>query len=154
MSIPSAFAPLSGTWSGANRLWLDPSAPPAESGTMLTAGTTAQGKFLTLAYTWAHAGAPQDGLLVVGHDPEGGTVQASWVDSFHNGDKFMILNGGVNADGSIILKGSYSVEGYGEWGWQIRLLPPVGDRFTLKMDNISPDGTHYPAVEGVYTRKS
>jgi hypothetical protein len=154
MSIPSAFASLSGNWSGSNRLWLDPSAPPAESETTLTAGTTAQGKFLRLAYTWSHEGAPQDGLLVVGQNPEGGAAQASWVDSFHNGDKFMILNGSVNADGSIALKGSYSVEGYGEWGWEIMLLPPSGNRFTLKMDNIDPAGTHYPAVEAIYTRQT
>ena len=153
MSIPAAFATLSGSWSGKNQLWLDPSAPPTESPTTLTAGTTAQGKFVTLAYTWSHEGTPHDGLLVVGQNPEGGAVQASWVDSFHNGDKFMILNGGVNDEGNITLKGSYSAGEYGEWGWQILLLPPSGDSFTLKMDNIAPDGTHYPAVAAVYSRK-
>jgi hypothetical protein len=64
----------------------------------------------------------------------------------------MILKGGVNPDGSVAVKGSYSVEGYGEWGWQITLLPPAVDGFTLRMDNIAPDGTHYPAVEAAYTR--
>jgi hypothetical protein len=120
----------------------------------LTAGTTAQGKFLTLTYTWSHEGAPHDGLMLVGKQPDGSAAQASWVDSFHTGDKIMILDGGINTGGSVSVKGSYTVEGYGTWGWQIMLLPPTGDHFTLKMDNISPDGQHYPAVEAIYTRKA
>jgi hypothetical protein len=154
MSIPSTFASFTGAYAGTNRLWLDPSAPPAESATTLTAGTTAQGKFLTLAYTWSHEGAPHDGLMVVGQNPEGGVVQVSWVDSFHTAEKIMSFDGVINPDGSIVVKGSYTMEGYGTWGWHITLLPPTGDSFTLKMDNIDPDGTHYPAVEGVYKRTS
>ncbi len=153
MSIPSAFTSLKGQWSGTNRLWLDPSAPPAESPTALTAATTAQGTFITLAYTWSHEGALHDGLLVFGQNSESGAAQASWVDSFHSGDKIMSFDGNASSDGSVVVKGSYTVEGYGTWGWQIALHPPTAEHFTIKMDNIAPDGTHYPAVEAVYARQ-
>lgn len=153
MSSPTSLASLPGQWAGTHRLWLGPGTPEEESQTTLTVESAAQGKFLTLQYTWAQEGAPHDGLLILGQNPDSGAVQASWIDSFHNGDKIMICDGVVNSDGSVSVKGSYSVEGYGEWGWQITLPPPTGDSFTLKMDNIAPDGQVYPAVLANYTRK-
>lgn len=153
MSVPAILSPLTGQWTGTNRVILAPGTPADESPTTLTAALTARGKFLTLAYTWAFQGEPHEGLLVLGEDPATGVVNASWVDSFHTGDSFMTCQGGADA-GGVTVKGSYTVPDHPAWGWQIAIQPQTSDAFALIMHNITPDGQHYLAVDAAYTRKA
>ena len=152
MTIPAAFASLAGQWHGTNKLWLDPTAPPAESETALTVATAGQGRFLTAAYTWAYEGQPQDGLLVLWQDPATGGGRLSWLDSFHTGDAVMVFQGHAAVEGRVSVLGSYAAPSGPDWGWQIDLasLPPGG--LQIIMHNITPDGEAFPAVEATYTR--
>jgi hypothetical protein len=151
MSLPQQLASLSGQWTGSNRLLLTPDTPAAESPTTLTAALTARGKFLTLHYTWAYEGEPQEGLLILGEDAASGVVNSSWVDSFHTADSIMQFRGALNADGATV-KGSYSMGDTPPWGWQIAIQPKPDDAFAIIMHNISPEGEHYLAVEASYKR--
>jgi len=151
MTIPASLTALAGQWRGTNKLWLDPSAPPAESETTLTVATAGQGKFLTAAYTWAYEGQPQDGLLVVWQDPATGGGRISWLDSFHTGDAVMVFQGQFAA-GRVSVLGSYAAGDGPDWGWQIDLVPLPDGGLQLLMYNIEPGGQVYPAVEATYAR--
>jgi hypothetical protein len=154
MSVPPSLANLVGEWSGNNLLWLSPLEPARESSTSMIVALAAQGQFLTLHYTWAYEGKAQDGLLLVGSESQGNVAHAAWVDSWHMQDKFMLCQGTVGEDGSIILKGAYAAPPGPDWGWQINLAKQPGDQFQLEMYNITPKGASQLAVEAMYSRKS
>ena len=151
MTIPAMFASLTGQWHGTNKLWLDPSAPPAESETALTIATAGQGRFLTAAYTWAYEDQPQDGLLVVWQDPATGGGRISWLDSMHTGDAVMVFQGQA-VEGRVSVLGSYAAPEGPDWGWQIDLVPQPDGGLQVLMYNIQPGEAPQPAVEATYTR--
>src|SRR5262249_26986238 len=143
-----------GQWTGTNRLWLTPGEPVRESSTEMTVALVAQGKFATFQYTWADDGKPQDGLLLLEHDPQSGEASATWVDSWHMQDNAMFFQGKANEQGVLSLKGSYAAPPGRDWGWQINIVPNPDGTFKIAMLNISPDGRANLAVEATYTRKS
>jgi hypothetical protein len=142
---------LSGTWSGNYRLWLDPNAPAPEAPTHLVATVNASGRYVTLAYNWSHDGDAHDGVLVfnVGNR----AAVASWVDTFHMSDGFMISRGSV-AGARVDLRGSYAAPPGPDWGWRTVLEADANDSLRILMYNIAPDGKEYPAVEADYRRVS
>jgi hypothetical protein len=152
MSVPAKLAELAGAWSGTNDLWLFPGDPVRESKTTMLVALAAQGKFITLQYTWEEGGAPQEGLLVIGHDPQAGTVNAVWVDSWHMQDKFMACHGIPGTNTIISLKGSYAAPPDPDWGWQIDILGLPEEQFQLIMYNITPQGEAFLAVQATYFR--
>lgn len=107
------------------------------------------GRFVRLDYDWSYRGAPQEGSLLVGHEPNRGAASAYWVDSWHMGHAAMTCAGTIEP-GRLSVRGSYAVPGHPDWGWQIDLEPlgPAGLRLT--MYNISPEGEEYPAVDADY----
>jgi hypothetical protein len=113
----------------------------------------AQGRFAELHYTWSFDGEPQDGLVVLGAEPEGDTARAIWLDSWHMQDQFMVCAGTVADDGSVTLKGSYAAPPGPDWGWQIDLVPKPDDTFQLLMYNITPQGESALAVKATYARR-
>jgi hypothetical protein len=153
MSIPPNLASLVGRWKGTNHLWLFPADPVQESDTTMVVALVAQGKFVTFRYTWAYKGAPQDGLLLVGVEPQPNAVQAIWIDSWHMQDKFMLCQGTVGTQGIIFLKGTYSAPPGPDWGWEMDIAPESGGNFNLVMHNISPEGMAQKAVEAIYSRR-
>ena len=52
MTLAALHPQLLGDWVGENQLWMNPAEPPLTSPSTLTVASTAQGRFLTLAYTW------------------------------------------------------------------------------------------------------
>jgi hypothetical protein len=126
---------------------MEPGTPVRVSSVDLTFAPVANGAALSASYTWSDEGKPQDGLLVLAAGQGEGAVEARWVDSWHTGSRFMAFKGAVLPEGGVSLEGSYSVPGTPDWGWRIALEPPSGDVCRLRMWNIAPDGTEYPAVE-------
>jgi Protein of unknown function (DUF1579) len=153
VSSPSNIASLIGRWKGTNHLWLSPSDSVNKSDTTMLVAQAAQGRFVTFQYTWAYEGAPQDGLLMVGVDPQPNAFQAIWIDSWHMQDKFMLCQGTVGDLGVISLKGYYPTPPGPDWGWQMDIVPQSGGTFHLVMHNISPEGKVQLAVEAAYSRK-
>ena len=152
MSVPANLAALAGEWAGPNRLWLAPDTPVRESETRATVALAAEGKFLTIRYTWADDGAAQSGLLLVGVEADGAAT-AAWVDSWHMQDKMMVCRG-TSRDGAVSVTGSYEAPPGPDWGWRIEILPKADGTFQIVMYNITPDGSAFLAVEATYRRAS
>jgi hypothetical protein len=150
MSTPENWQALIGTWTGTSRLFLHDE-PTRESPTTASVALIAQSKFCTIAYTWLFDGEPQEGQLLFGYDPDGQTVDAVFVDSWHMGDKFMVLQGRLEADTAINVHGSYAVPSGPDWGWRIE-VESGGDTMRMAMYNVSPEGEEFLGVEATYTR--
>lgn len=150
MSGLDPFFSLAGTWTGNNRLWLPPATEPYESPTTATLSPVVGGKFVQLAYTWAYEGDAQEGVLLIGHEPENGAVSVAWADSWHMGNKFMLCQGQIE-DRKIVVRGSWSVESGPDWGWRIE-LDATGETLIMHMYVITPAGEEALGVEAIYTR--
>jgi len=156
MSVPEGLADLVGEWRGTSKLWLSPDEPVRESDTTASVTLAAQGKFITIAYTWSYEGDPQDGLIVLSREAKGNAVKAAWIDSWHMGDSMMMCEGGAVEDGAISVRGSYAAPPGPDWGW--RIVVEAGDAgeedaFEVIMYNITPDGDEHLAVRGTYGRE-
>ena len=153
MSIPASLAQLVGNWIGLNRLWLSPGEPVRISDTTAAVALIAQGRFLTLRYTWADEGQPQDGLLLIGQEGQENIFEAVWIDSWHMRDTIMHCQGSLDVQGSISMQGSYAAPPGPDWSWRITIGPEDEDRMHLRMINIHPDGKEELAVEALYHAK-
>jgi hypothetical protein len=145
-------AVLAGRWTGVNRLWMSPDDPPRESPTRAVVAAAADGACATLEYTWAEGDRPHAGLMVLRHADEPGAQDVAWIDTFHTGGRFMMLDGETDARHRYAAMGRYSVPQSPEWGWRVVLEVEGPDRFALLMYNVAPDGQVYPAVEARYAR--
>ena len=148
MSVPASLQSAVGTWDGTKKLFL-PGEPTRESESTLTVALAAQGKFSTIAYTWTFEGEPQDGLMVIGSNEE--QVVTAWIDSWHTGDQMMQCEGQVDANGEIVVRGSYKVEGHPDWGWRM-VVAPTSNALRIEMYNVTPDGQEMLGVEATYSR--
>ena len=153
MSIPTNMSSLLGNWAGLNHLWLTPAESARLSDTTATITFTAQGKFLSIRYTWAYEGQPQDGLLLVGREAQQNLFKSVWIDSWHTQDSFMLCQGSLDSQGSLSLLGSYPAPPGPDWGWRIVIGPGDSNSLLITMLNISPDGMEHRAVEALYHAK-
>lgn len=154
MNVPADLAKFIGRWKGSNRLYLG--SKPEEifdSQTNAAIDFTAKGRFLKIEYDWSYEEKPHEGLILLGRNKDSEKIIAFWIDSFHLSDKYMVSEGETDADGSISLKGFYTVPGYPEWGWRTVFDFQSDDSFKIIMYNVSPEGTEEIAVEAVYARR-
>lgn len=152
MPAPTTLTKLIGDWAGSNRLhaiWRTP--PIHDSDTTASVSLAAQGQFLAISYTWADEGKPQDGVLLIGSGDSPNSVKAVWIDSWHMSDKFMLLEGAVESNGSASMRGAYAALLGPDWAWRIAIEP--GDAaFRMIMHNVTPEGEEALAVEAAFTR--
>jgi hypothetical protein len=151
MNIIDTLLKLSGEWQATYRLWLMPAAPVQESLSKAVVSPVARGKMVCLEYTWTADGEPAEGELLISADPKSQRVAVVWVDSWHNGHRFMLCEGEARADGVLSVLGHYPAPEGPEWGWRTEIEPAAG-QFTLRMYNIMPTGEEMLAVEAVYQR--
>lgn len=156
MSVVESCQEALGAWVGTNRLRVMPDDPYRDSESTATVALAAR-HIVTVAYTWAEEGEPQDGLLLVEDGGAPNEAIGIWIDSWHQKPGWMELEGTV-ADGVIRLLGHYAE---GQAGWRIT-LDPSGESLRMTMDNILPEsmlgieseGTvDYQAVEATYARR-
>lgn len=152
MSVRARIAELVGEWSGTNRLWLTPADPVRESETTASVALAARGAFATIRYTWADAGEPQDGVLLVRIAPEPSPLDMVWIDSWHTGGKFMEFRSEEDRDGSMSALGSYAAPPGPDWGWRIVVAAEAETGIQITMYNVSPVGNETLAVEAKYIR--
>ena len=146
-----ALGTCSGRWTGLNRL-SDPSQNVLdESQSTATVTPLLGGAFIRMDYTWAYQDAPQEGSLLIGYDSGAEEVTAHWIDTWHMGERAMLLSGTPEDDGSIAVRGSYAAPPGPDWGWRIVLQPENDSALHLLMYNITPDGAEALAVETDYT---
>ncbi len=155
MTVPDSLTTLAGSWTGRNTLhvpWLDP--PQSKSQATASLKSVVNGKFVTIAYTWADNGEPHEGLLLIGQHPESGVVSAAWTDSWHQSGSIMHCTGTVEADGSIRFSGTYPAPPDPDWGWRTVITARAGAGFDVVMTNIAPNGEETVAVESRYDRRT
>lgn len=137
-----------GTWSGRSTLQ-DPEngiAQHSESGATIT--PVLQGRFARLDYTWSYRGKPQEGSILIGHDPNADLYTGHWIDSWHMGYALMACTGALSGT-TLSLVGSYAAPPGPDWSWRIE----IGGReqeLRITMFNIWPEGREELAVEAVY----
>lgn len=151
MTIATLHPQLLGHWLGHNQLWMSPAEPPLASASTMTVASTVQGKFITLAYTWAFEGKSQDGLLLVGDSNSTAAASAAWVDSFHQSGQVMHCTGSANSTGFTVT-GSYAAPPGPDWGWCLSVMTPADDELVFEMHNIPPSQAPELAVRAVYKR--
>jgi hypothetical protein len=141
-----------GTWHGTNVLQ-DPEMglQPETTDSIARVTPVLDGRFVRIDYTWACQGAPQSGSMLIGHQKKAGVVTMHWIDTWHNGEKVMALEG-ASAREAIDVRGSYAVPSHPDWGWRIRLEASAGS-LAVHMWNVSPEGQEYPAVDARYGRR-
>ena len=148
MTTPEHLRTAIGTWTGTSRLFL-PGEPTRESPSTALVGLVARDKFATTAYTWTFEGEPQEGLLVVGGDEE--AAQAIFLDSWHMGDKIMVMRGQPGDGHATVVRGSYTVEGSLDWGWRVDIETDV-DGLRVVMYNVTPEGEEALGFECTFVR--
>ncbi len=152
MSSLKDFGAYVGAWRGRNRLHDPLTGRPDDSDGSAAIELILKGTFLRLDYRWAYHGEPQEGSLLIGSGEGTDSLWGWWIDTWHMGDKLMVLEGRRNAPGAISLSGSYSAPPGPDWGWKIELASEGGDKIELKMHNITPEGKSMLAVETPLSR--
>lgn len=153
MSVPKSIHMAKGLWRGKSKLnlpWLPPEKRVTESSSSLHIDTDSQDKFATITYDWRYEGKKEEGTIILSGNVKSKLVQMGWVDSWHQNEAVLHLKGKDSETGSVKAKGEWSA-GAEVWGWTIELLA-VGDKLTIKMENVTPAGEATWAVEGVYSR--
>lgn len=155
MSVPKKLGEFVGEWSGTNRLWLsweeDKSARESDSTALIE--FAAKRKFINIKYTWIYEAEMQEGRILLGREKDSDKIKAVWIDSWHNGDKFMICEGALEND-VISIKGFYPVPDHPDWGWRTEIDFQDENLFKFTMYNVTPEGVEELAVEAIYARSA
>jgi hypothetical protein len=109
------------------------------------------GRFVRLDYTWMYQGRPQSGSLLVGHRTKAGVLTGHWIDSWHNSESVMPLEGKSGDAAALVMRGSYPAPPGPDWDWRIAITPDT-NQLEIIMHNIFPEGKEEPAVEATYSR--
>jgi hypothetical protein len=154
MTMRARLKELTGEWRGLNKLWLMPEDPVRESDTTASIRLVANGAFVSISYTWAESGEPQDGVLIVRTGPEPDKAEVVWVDSFHTGGRFMVFDHEKSEDDRLSVLTTYPAPSGPDWGWRIVLSSGSPEEFVIQMFNIMPDHPAMLAVDARYSKSS
>jgi Protein of unknown function (DUF1579) len=141
-----------GNWSGTNRLQVSESELPEDSPSTAIVTPVLAKRFVRIDYTWAYHEKPQEGSFLIGYEAKTDRASAHWIDSWHMSNMVMVCSGIVSENGGINVLGSYAAPPGPDWGWRVIIGPEDGQRLSVVMFNIDPDGREYFAVESIYTR--
>jgi hypothetical protein len=142
------FEQMVGDWRGTYRLWLEPEELHSESETAATVSAVFGGRLVAYRYTWSERGADQEGEMLLAA-PEGQGLQASWIDSWHNGNGIMFCQ---PAGGTAVV-GEYGTAPE-VWRWRTEIDMPSRDALVVTAWNITPAGVEAKATEAIYSRAS
>jgi hypothetical protein len=140
-----------GNWRGSNTLQDPQTGGPDESPSTAVVTPVLGGRFVRVDYTWAYHGQPQEGSLLVGHEPELGRLSGYWIDTWHMGWLAMLCAGTPAADGSIAVRGYYAAPPGPDWGWRISIAIS-GNTLKITHTNIDPEGQEGFAADASYSR--
>ncbi|HWG84997.1 MAG TPA: DUF1579 family protein [Deinococcales bacterium] len=142
---------LEGDWRGNNRLYYPHDEPAKETESTARVTPVLGGRFLRVDYTWSYQGQPQEGSMLVGHDPKSGKAAIHWIDTWHVGRTVQVSEG-TFSDGTVDALAHYPAPEGPPWGWRTELKPLGADRFAFRMWNIPPGMEEVIAVEAEFSR--
>lgn len=145
-------AHLAGDWEGETQTWFDPEREPERSAIRARVFGVLGGRFVRFQYVSAAMGKPHSGEFTIGYHREEKRVEATWIDSLHNGTAMMACTGSIEAQ-AIVFSGSYPA-GTERWGWRTEIAHPEPDRLVVRAFNISPAGASFRALETELRRSS
>src|SRR5688500_6011290 len=108
MTFLETLAACAGQWAGNNRLHDPHTQQPEDTPGTLIVTPLLDGRFVRLDYTWSWQGQPQSGAMIVGHENDANVDTMYWVDSWHNGDKGMLMRGPGGDGQSITVNGTFA----------------------------------------------
>jgi len=135
-----AFAKLTGSWKGTNKVYFGPDQPPVDTAEIsgevkLVSG----GRLLELSYTSTFKGKPIDGKLTISYDEKFKEYLMTWIDSFHNSNRMLQLTSGRGATvDAISAFGEYPADETVYWGWRIEVLPKGELGLVITHYNVPP----------------
>jgi len=131
MLTSESMTAMQGRWTGTNKFRLMPTDGFADSESIAHVRVEAKGHAVTISYSWAEAGVPQEGVLLVSAG-QNDDLQAVWVDSWHQNPSWMQLTGRTAESRISTLDGSYD-----GGAWRI-VIETDGVALRLKMFNEVP----------------
>src|SRR4051812_27291065 len=97
MTLEDFMAPVTGSWTGTNRLRVMPDDPYDASNSIVRVEVVAGGNAAVINYTWRRDGTAQDGVMILTNGTEPETVKAIWIDSWHQNPQWIELDGKLDA---------------------------------------------------------
>jgi hypothetical protein len=86
----SLLASLAGNWTFAQKMWMDPPAPPTESAGTASYAMILGGRYLHGTYKGTFNNMPFEGIGVIGFDNITKQFVSSWIDNFGTGMTYMV----------------------------------------------------------------
>jgi hypothetical protein len=133
---------LAGTWTTTTRMWMDPSAPPAESQGTAVFEMILGGRWLRQTYRGVFMGQPFEGTGLMGYDNFKKLYVSSWSDNISTA--LTVMTGTANSDASeYVLTGLMDDPTSGEKDKKFKEILRVTspDRFVFEMyDTVAGKG--------------
>jgi hypothetical protein len=142
-----------GDWTFTNRMWMDPSQPPAESSGTMKGEMILDGRFAQTHWKGNMMGMPFEGRGTDGYDNLSKQYVGSWTDNMSTGILYMTgtcENGGKKCD----MKGNMIDPMTGKPSY-LRNVTTWTDQNNFKIEMFGPgaDGKEFKAMEMVVKRK-
>jgi len=146
-----AMKPLLGSWKTANKMWMDPSAPPMVSQGTMERKVILGGRFMHEEYSGTMMDKPFNGIGHMGYDNMEKKYVATWIDSMGTG--IMTMSGQADASGKVFTMTSDRPDPFS--GMKMKTVVKIvnNDKHTFEMFMIGSDGKEMKNMEMECTRK-
>ncbi len=142
-----------GDWTYSIKIWMDPSAPPAESSGTVHSEWILGGRYVASTWKGEFMGQPFEGHATDGYDNVAGHYVSSWVDNAATG--IMMNTGTLNADGKSFTYGGEMIDPMSKQKSVTKSIVTwlSDDSFKNESFYTDPTGKMVPSMVIVATRK-
>lgn len=146
------FATLAGSWTTANKEWMEPGKPPTESTGTAEMKMLLDGRFLYQEFSGNMMGQPFSGVGIDAYDNMTKKYMTAWMDTMGTG--IFMMEGTASADGkTITLRGSHPEPGGGKMTHRAVWKIVDNNTQTFDMYGAHHGGKEMKVLEITYTRK-
>jgi hypothetical protein len=152
-SAHKGLAGMEGTWTAKVRMWMSPTAPPAESDGTAENKMALGGRFLEQRYQGNVMGQPFTGIGYTGYDNIKKKYVSTWIDSM--GTTMMVTEGTGDAGGKVITTTGSIPDALTKKTVAIKAVTTIvdADHTTYEMWGPDPSGKVFKTLEIHYVRK-
>lgn len=144
---------MTGTWTGAIKMWMDPAAPPMESTGTEEAKMILGDRYLQQDSKGSFMGQPYSGIGLTGYDNAKKKFVGTWIDNMGTG--IMTTEGTCDAAGKVCTYETSMTDpmtGKVQKGKMVIRIES-DTKHTMEMYGKGPNGKEFKMMEIVYTRK-